>query len=312
MLLKPASETAICGGVVIARLFELAGLPAGVLHMLPGKGGELGNAVTEDPNVDMISFTGSTPVGRGLSESAGKHFKKIITELGGNNAFVVLADADVDAATAAGAFGSFTHQGQVCMAVGRHLVAAPIAERYVAQLAERAEALTVGDPRDDVQLGPVINEKQVEHIEDIVRRSVDAGARIEAGGTRDGLFMRPTVLSGVTPDMPAFVEESFGPVAVSTTFDTEDEAVRLANGTPYGLVAGVHSGSARHARAVGEQLRAGMIHINDQTVNDETIAPFGGIGDSGGAGRFGALTNLDEFTRWQWVTVRDEQSHPEM
>ncbi|WP_250009315.1 aldehyde dehydrogenase family protein [Actinoplanes sp. M2I2] len=310
VVLKPASETAICCGVVIARLFEEAGLPPGVLHMLPGKGSELGNAVAEDPNIDMISFTGSTPVGRNLSEAAGKHLKKMVSELGGNNAFVVLDDADVEAAAAAGAYGSFAHQGQVCMATGRHLVAESIGPMYANAVAEIADGLTVGDPRDKVDLGPIINQSQLDHITDIIRRSVDAGARIVTGGTADGLFLRPTVLAHVTPDMPAFTEEIFGPVAVITTFTDDDEAVRLANSTPYGLVAGVHSGSARRAQTVGDRLRAGMIHINDQTVNDETPAPFGGMGDSGGSSRFGALTNLDEFTVWQWVTVRDTQSHP--
>jgi benzaldehyde dehydrogenase (NAD) len=312
VILKPASETAICCGVVIARLFEEAGLPAGALHMLPGPGRELGNAVAEDPNIDMISFTGSTPVGRNLSEAAGKHFKKMVSELGGNNAFVVLDDVDVEAAAAAGAYGSFAHQGQICMATGRHLVAESIAPTYTNIIAKIADGLTVGDPRGDVDLGPIINQAQLDHITDIVRRSVDAGARIVTGGTADGLFLRPTVLAEVTPDMPAFAEEIFGPVAVITTYRDEDEAVRLANGTPYGLVAAVHSGSAAHAQAIGDRLRAGMIHINDQTVNDETPAPFGGLGDSGGSSRFGALTNLDEFTIWQWVTVRDTQSHPRL
>jgi benzaldehyde dehydrogenase (NAD) len=312
VILKPASETAVCCGVVIARLFQEAGLPPGVLHMLPGKGSELGNAVAEDPNIDMISFTGSTPVGRTLSEAAGRHFKKMVSELGGNNAFVVLEDADVEAAAAAGAYGSFAHQGQVCMATGRHLVAESIAPTYANIIAKIADGLSVGDPRGDVDLGPIINQSQLDHITDIVRRSVDAGAHIVTGGTADGLFLRPTVLAEVTPDMPAFTEEIFGPVAVVTTFRDDDEAVRLANATPYGLVAGVHSGSARHAQAIGDRLRAGMIHINDQTVNDETPAPFGGLGDSGGSSRFGALTNLDEFTIWQWLTVRDTQSHPKL
>ena len=312
VLLKPASETAVCCGVVIARLFQEAGLPAGVLQMVPGKGSELGNAVAEDPNIDMVSFTGSTPVGRSLAEVAGRNLKKFVAELGGDNAFVVLDDADVKAAAAAGAFGSFVHQGQVCMAVGRHLVAEPIAEDYIAELSRRADALTVGDPREKVDLGPVINQSQAEHIDDVVHRSVAAGARVTTGGTRDGLFVRPTVLADVTADMPAFAEEIFGPVAVVTTFRTDDEAVGLANRTQYGLVAGVHSGSLARARTVGERLRAGMLHINDQTVNDETIAPFGGIGDSGGDGRFGAFANLDEFTRWQWMTIRERQSHPDL
>jgi benzaldehyde dehydrogenase (NAD) len=312
VVLKPASDTAICCGVVIARLFEEAGLPAGVLHMLPGKGSELGNAVAEDPHIDMISFTGSTPVGRELAKAAAGSFKKFVSELGGNNAFVVLDDADVPAAAAAGAFGSFVHQGQVCMAVGRHLVAEEIADAYVEELTRIADGLRVGDPRDDVDLGPVINSSQADHIESVVQRSVDAGAKVTAGGRHDGLFFRPTVLAGVVPDMPAFTEEIFGPVAVVTRFTDDDEAVRLANSTPYGLVAGVHSGSAARARAVGDRLHAGMVHVNDQTVNDETIAPFGGIGESGGSSRFGSFVNLDEFTRWQWVTVRDEQSHPQL
>ncbi|MGW3996857.1 aldehyde dehydrogenase family protein [Amycolatopsis sp. NPDC004772] len=312
VVLKPASDTAICCGVVIARLFEEAGLPAGVLHMLPGKGSELGNAVAEDPHIDMISFTGSTPVGRELAKAAAAGFKKFVSELGGNNAFVVLDDADVPAAAAAGAFGSFVHQGQVCMAVGRHLVAEKIAGAYVEELTRIADGLRVGDPREDVDLGPVINSSQADHIESVVARSVDAGAKVTSGGRHDGLFFRPTVLAGVAPEMPAFTEEIFGPVAVVTTFTDDDEAVRLANATPYGLVAGVHSGSAVRARAVGDRLHAGMVHVNDQTVNDETIAPFGGIGESGGSSRFGSFVNLDEFTRWQWVTVRDEQSRPRL
>lgn len=310
VILKPATETVICCGVAIARLFEEAGLPAGVLHMLPGKGSELGTAVADDPHIDMISFTGSTPVGKQLSEAAGRHVKKMVAELGGNNAFVVLDDADVEKAAAAGAYGSFTHQGQICMATGRHLVAEPVAERYVAALSTIADRMTVGNPLDDVDLGPIINESQLEHIRDVLDRTLDAGAQLRAGGTSDGLFMRPTVLSGVSPDMPAFAEEIFGPVAPVTTFKDDDEAVRLANGTPFGLVAGVHAGSARRAQAVGMRLQAGMVHINDQTVNDEVPAPFGGIGDSGGGGRFGALTNLDEFTIWQWMTFRDQQSTP--
>lgn len=224
----------------------------------------------------------------------------------------MLDDADLPAAAAAGAFGSFVHQGQVCMAVGRHLVAEEIADAYVEELTRLADGLRVGDPREDVDLGPVINSGQAGHIDDVVRRSVDAGAKVTAGGDRDGLFVRPTVLAGVSPDAAAFTEEIFGPVAAVTTFADDDEAVRLANATPYGLVAGIHSGSPARARAVGDRMHAGMIHINDQTVNDETLAPFGGIGDSGGSSRFGAFVNLDEFTRWQWVTVRDEQSRPRL
>lgn len=309
VVLKPASETAVCCGVTIARLLTEAGLPPGVLHVLPGPGGELGTAVADDPHIGMISFTGSTPVGQELNEAAGRRSKRMVAELGGNNAFVVLDDVDVEKAAAAAAYGAFTHQGQVCMATGRVLVAAAVAAEFTDRLAAIADGMTVGDPLDDVDLGPIINRSQAEHVDDVVRRTVEAGAEVRAGGGRDGLFARPTVLAGVTPDMPAYAEEIFGPVAPVTTFDSDDEAVRLANGTPYGLVAGVHSGSVRRARAVGDRLRAGMVHVNDQTVNDEVVAPFGGVGDSG-AGRFGSFTNLDAFTTWQWLTVHEEQVVP--
>jgi benzaldehyde dehydrogenase (NAD) len=311
VVLKPASETVVCCGVVIARLFEQAGLPAGVLHMLPGKGSELGTAFADDPNIDMISFTGSTEVGKSLSEAAGRNVKKFVAELGGNNPFLILDDVDVSAAAQAAAFGCFTHQGQICMATGRVLVAESIAEQFVGELASAADALSVGNPLDDVDLGPIINDSQATHIDEIVRRSLDAGAQLRAGGTRDGLFFRPTVIAGVSPQMAAYTEEIFGPVAAVTTFKADEEAISLANDTPYGLVAGVHSGSVQRAKGVGEQLRAGMVHINDQTVNDEVVAPFGGQGDSGGDGRFGAFTNLDEFTTWKWVTIRETQSTPQ-
>jgi benzaldehyde dehydrogenase (NAD) len=310
VILKPASHTAICCGVAIARVFEEAGLPPGTLHMLPGRGSELGTAFAEDPNIDLISFTGSTPVGRRLNAAAAEHLKKFVAELGGNNAFLVLADADPDVAATAGAYGSFTHQGQICMATGRHLVAAPLAERYGARLGEIASALRVGDPCGDVDLGPVIDDSQADHIMELIERSVAAGARVISGNERDGRFLRPTVLAEVTPEMPVYAEEIFGPVAAITAVRNDEEAIALANDTPYGLVAAVHAGSLAHARAVGDRLDAGMVHLNDQTVNDEAIAPFGGRKDSGSGGRFGALTNLEEFTVWQWVTAQEEQFAP--
>lgn len=309
VVLKPASETVVCCGVVIARLFEEAGLPPGVLHMLPGKGSELGTTFADDPHVDMISFTGSTPVGKRLSEAAGRNLVRMVAELGGNNPFLVLEDADVELAAAAGAYGTFTHQGQICMAIGRHLVAEPLAERYTAALAARADEMTVGDPMADADLGPIINDDQLAHIRGLVDDSVAAGARVRAGGTNEGRFLRPTVLDRVQPGMRVYDDEIFGPVAAVTTFRSDDEAVALANATAYGLVAGVHAGSLERAKAVGDRLHAGMVHCNDQTVNDEVPAPFGGRGDSG-TGAFGTLSNVDEFTRWQWVTLHEHPRDP--
>jgi benzaldehyde dehydrogenase (NAD) len=241
VLLKPDPQTPISGGVVFAELFEEAGLPAGLLHILPGAI-PTGEALVSEPLVDMVSFTGSTRAGRQVGASAGSLLKRVSLELGGNNPFVVLDDADIDAAAGAGAFGSYFHQGQICLTTGRHLVHEDVAEAYVDSLVSRTRKLAIGDPSTaDVQVGPIVNERQAANVERIVTESVKLGAKLLVGGTRDGLFFAPTVLTGVTPGMPAFDEEIFGPVAAVTTFSDDDEAVALANHTSYGLAAAVAS-----------------------------------------------------------------------
>jgi len=306
VVLKPDANTPVTGGVVIARLFEEAGLPEGVLHVLPGAG-EVGQALVSDPNVRMISFTGSTATGRLVGETAGRMLKRVVLELGGNSPLVVLDDADIEAASSAGAWGSFLHQGQICIAVSRHLVHESLVEEYTAALVERARRLPVGNPAtDEVALGPIINEKQITRVQRIVDDSVSQGAELLAGGTHDGPFFKPTVLGGVTTSMPAYAEEIFGPVAPVIAFRDDEHAVELANGTDYGLAAAVHSASPERARAVADRLRAGMVHINDQTVNEEPPAPFGGFGVSSNGGHFGGVANLELWTEWQWVTSRDK------
>ena len=306
VVLKPDANTPVTGGVVIARLFEEAGLPEGVLHVLPGAG-EVGQALVSDPNVRMISFTGSTETGRLVGETAGRMLKRVVLELGGNSPLVVLDDADIEAASSAGAWGSFLHQGQICIAVSRHLVHESLVEEYTAALVERARRLPVGNPAtDEVALGPIINEKQITRVQRIVDDSVSQGAELLAGGTHEGPFFKPTVLGGVTTSMPAYAEEIFGPVAPVIAFRDDEHAVELANGTEYGLAAAVHSASPERARAVADRLRAGMVHINDQTVNEEPPAPFGGFGVSSNGGHFGGVANLELWTEWQWVTSRDK------
>ena len=306
VVLKPDANTPVTGGVVIARLFEEAGLPEGVLHVLPGAG-EVGQALVSDPNVRMISFTGSTETGRLVGETAGRMLKRVVLELGGNSPLVVLDDADIEAASSAGAWGSFLHQGQICIAVSRHLVHESLVEEYTAALVERAQRLPVGNPAtDEVALGPIINEKQITRVQRIVDDSVSQGAELLAGGTHEGPFFKPTVLGGVTTSMPAYAEEIFGPVAPVIAFRDDEHAVELANGTDYGLAAAVHSASPERARAVADRLRAGMVHINDQTVNEEPPAPFGGFGVSSNGGHFGGVANLELWTEWQWVTSRDK------
>jgi benzaldehyde dehydrogenase (NAD) len=254
----------------------------------------------------MISFTGSTATGRKVGEAAGRMLKRIVLELGGNSPLVVLEDADIDAASSSGAWGSFLHQGQICLAVSRHLVHESVADAYLEKLTERASRLPVGNPAtEQVALGPIINAKQVERVQRIVDETIAAGARALTGGSAEGLFYKPTVLAGVTSEMAAFREEIFGPVAPVITFTDDEEAIALANATEYGLAAAVHSGSPLRAARVAEQLHAGMVHINDQTVNEEPPAPFGGFGASSNGGHFGGVANLELWTEWQWMTTRE-------
>mgnify|MGYP001031296020 FL=1 len=306
VLLKPDPQTAVSGGLYLARLFEQAGLPAGLLHVLPG-GADVGEALCVDPQVRMVAFTGSTAAGRRVGALCGEHLKKVSLELGGKNSLIVLDDADLELAAGCAAFGAWMHQGQICMATGRILAHASIAERLAGLLAEKAGRMKTGDPRQaGVRLGPMINARQLERVDQLVKRTVDAGARLCAGGSADGPFYAATVLDGVRPGMPAFDEEVFGPVAVVTPFATEDEAVALANRTEYGLSAAVISRSVARAMALGRHLRTGLLHINDQTVAGDPRVPFGGVGASGNGGRIGGPANWDEFTQWQWVTVQDQ------
>ncbi len=303
VLLKPDPHTPVSGGVLVACLFEEAGLPDGLLHVLPGDA-ETGRAVVTDPHVAMVSFTGSTEAGRAVARAASAGPKRVALELGGKNALVVLDDADVEAAAAAGALSSFGYQGQACVAAGRHLVHAALVEPYTEALLRHARALRVGDPRArGVALGPVISEHQVLRIERIVGDSVAAGARLLTGGQRDGLFYPPTVLDRVGRAMPAYTEEIFGPVAPVIPFRTDEEAVEIANDTEYGLTAAVHSRSVPRALGVAGQLRTGMVHINDVCAKDAPNAPFGGMGASGNGSRVGGSANLEQFTQWRWLTV---------
>ena len=307
VVLKPDPRTAVSGGVVLARVFAEAGLPDGVLHVLPGGAGA-GEALVADPNVRVISFTGSTAAGRKVGEAAARHLKRAHLELGGNSALVVLDDVDLDLAVGAGAFGSFLHQGQICMTTGRHLVHERIADAYVEALAAKAAALPVGDPAtEQVALGPVIDAGQRDKIHGLVTASVDGGARLAAGGTYEELFYRPTVLADLTTDAPAYAQEVFGPVAPVMRFRSGEDAARLAADTEYGLSLGILTRDPLRGLELAERIPSGIVHINDQTVSDEAVIPFGGVGSSGTGSRFGgAAANIEAFTETQWVTMRSE------
>ncbi|WP_321964653.1 aldehyde dehydrogenase family protein [Paraburkholderia sp. J7] len=305
VILKPDPKTPISGGLIIAQIFQDAGLPAGVLSVLPG-GAEVGDAIVRHPDIPMISFTGSTATGKMIARIAGESLKKVSLELGGNNALIVLDDADLERATSAAAYGSFLHQGQVCVAVGRHIVHRKIAAQYAEMLASRAKNLPVGDPyRENVALGPIISQQQIEKIDEFVKSTATAGARLLTGGKYDKLFYQPTVLTDVLPGMPTFDYEVFGPVASITVFDDDEQAVDLANRGDYGLSSAVQSRSLDRAMAISRGIKAGMVHVNDQTIVYEAHAPFGGVKNSGNGSRYGSPTNHEEFTTLQWVTTNE-------
>ncbi|UTT43147.1 aldehyde dehydrogenase family protein [Exiguobacterium aurantiacum] len=306
VVVKPATATPVTGGLLFASLFEEAGLPKGVLNVVVGRGSEIGDAIVEHPVPKLISFTGSTEVGKGIAEKAGRLLKKTALELGGNNVFVVLDDADIDRAVESAVYSKFYHQGQICMSTNRILVAESIHDAFLEKFVERVRALKFGNPNEsDTQVGPLIDHDQVERILDQIKQTVDAGATLQVGGNADGNVLEPTVVSGVTNDMPLAKNEIFGPVAVILSFKDDAEALKLSNELPYGLSGAVH-GSIYRATEFARQVETGMIHVNDQSVNDEPHLPFGGEKDSG-LGRFNGEWVLEEFTTLQWVSVMHER-----
>jgi benzaldehyde dehydrogenase (NAD) len=311
VLLKPDPRTAVCGGLALDAVLTEAGLPERLLHVLPGAAAT-GQALVAERSVPVISFTGSTAAGRAVGESAGRLLKRAHLELGGNSALVVLEDADVEAAIAQGSWGSYFHQGQICMATGRHLVHESLYDSYVEALAARADALEVGDPyRRQVHLGPIIDAGQLSKVHALVTDSVGSGARVAAGGAHEDLFYRPTVIADVTDRTPAYAQEVFGPVAPVRPFRTLDEAAALAADSAYGLALGIVTRDTARGLALADRIPTGIAHINDQTVNDEATAPFGGVAASGSGARFGGDANLEAFTDLRWTTVRDDPAtHP--
>lgn len=302
-VLKPDIQTPVCGGYLFAKLVELAGAPKGLVTVVPGAG-DIGAALCKHPGVNMVSFTGSTVTGRKVGESAGCNLKKVALELGGNNATIILPDADLNAVASATAFGSFFHQGQICFTIGRHLVHEDVADKYARILAEKARNLHVGNPAtQQVHLGPMINESQAARAQDIYQRSIAMGAKAVVEGGREGLMFKPAVVTGVTRDMPLFKEEIFGPIAPIMTFGSDEEAIELANAVEYGLATSIFTADLFRANRIADGVKTGIVHINDQTVVHEVFGPIGGMGASGNGARSGGPSMADEYSQWQWVTV---------
>ncbi|MGZ4411382.1 MAG: aldehyde dehydrogenase family protein, partial [Gaiellaceae bacterium] len=312
VVLKPSEESPYVGGLLWGEIFAEAGLPAGVLNIVthaPGEAGPIGDELVENPAVRRLNFTGSTTTGRKLAEAAGRHLKRVVLELGGYNPLIVLADADLDYAIDACAFGAFLHQGQICMSTRRIIVEKPIADEFVSRLAEKTAGLKVGDPHEhDTIIGPLVNERALEMVSQRVEDALSQGARLLAGGEKVGRCYKATLVTDVPADSDLARIETFGPVAMVEVVNSPEEAVQRANDTSYGLSAGLITRDADRGVALAREIQAGIVHVNDQTVADEPQMPFGGVKDSGW-GRFGGTFAMDEFTELQWVTVQSG-SHP--
>ena len=307
IVLKPSEETPYTSGLVYAEIFAEAGIPEGVLNVVTCSRGnvqEVGDELIENPLVKGISFTGSSAVGRHIAAKCGAHLKKCCVELGGKDALIVCEDADMERATAAANFGSFMHQGQICMSVEKILVQEDIFEPFLARFIERASMLKVGDPSKDKSnvIGPLINDKQAAKVKDQLDDAVARGAKVVLGGGVDGRYIEPTILVGVTPEMKIYQEETFGPVIPVFPFKTDDEAIAIANDTQYGLSSGVITRDEKRGLAIAERLETGMCHINCSPINDEPHVPFGGVKASG-VGRQGGLWSTETFTETRWITL---------
>jgi acyl-CoA reductase-like NAD-dependent aldehyde dehydrogenase len=311
VVLKASEE---CPGThrIIGDVLEEAGLPAGAINVLTtsreGAAGAV-DALIADPRVKRVNFTGSTHVGRIVAEKAAKYLKPVLLELGGKAPLVVLDDADLDEAAAAANFGAFMHQGQICMSTERIVIQKPVVQQFLDKLAIKARGLKVGDPASpETQIGSMVNERSAQRVQGLVKDAVDRGARIICGGEVHGTLFQPTVLDRVTPDMRIYREESFGPVVIVLPVGDDEEAIRIANDTEYGLAAGVFSRDLDRAYAVASRIESGICHINGPTVADEPQMPFGGVKESG-FGRFGGKAGIAEFTELRWITLQTGHRH---
>jgi acyl-CoA reductase-like NAD-dependent aldehyde dehydrogenase len=307
VVLKPSEHAPACGALLV-QVFEEAGLPPGVLNLVthgPGEAAFVGEELMANPLVRRINFTGSTTTGRRLAEAAGRHLKRMLLQLGGHNPLIVLAGVDMDYAVEAAAFGSFVHQGQVCMCARRIYVERSIAEEFSERFAAKAASLPIGDPADpETVIGPVISRWALSTIARRVEEAVERGARVLAGGEAQPPCYPATVLADVPPDIELAFDETFGPVVVIDVVEDSAEAVRRANASAFGMNAAVLAADAAQGMGVARQLQVGIVHVNDQPVNDEPQMPFGGTKDSGW-GRFGVGFAVEDFTEVQWVTTRD-------
>ncbi|MBB4254809.1 aldehyde dehydrogenase [Rhizobium sp. BK008] len=310
VILKASEQ---CPGThrLIATALTEAGLPAGVINVLtnaPEDAPEIVAALIAHPAVKRVNFTGSTKVGKIIAETCGRYLKPALLELGGKAPLVILDDADIDGAVNAAIFGAFMHQGQICMSTERIIVDETIADQFVAKLAARASQLPAGDPRGHVVLGSLISLDAAKKMEELIADATAKGAKLVAGGKRSGTVVEATLLDHVTPEMRVYAEESFGPVKPIIRVAGEEEAIRIANDTEYGLSSAVFSRDIQRAMSVAARIESGICHVNGPTLHDEAQMPFGGVKGSG-YGRFGGKAAIAEFTDLRWITVEDSAQH---
>ncbi|CAN5142838.1 aldehyde dehydrogenase [soil metagenome] len=310
-----ASEMSPMTHSLIAEAFYEAGLPAGVLNFItnaPDNAPEVIDALISHPAVRRINFTGSTRVGRIIAETAGRHLKRCLLELGGKAPLVVLDDADIDGAVNAAIFGSFLYQGQICMSTERMVVDEAVADTFVERFAAHAAALVAGDPvvNPGCVIGPMIDARSGARINAMLDDAVARGAKIVVGGPADGVAMPATIVDHVKPGMTIYGEETFGPVTTIVRVSGVEEAIRIANDTEYGLAAAVFGRDTQRALEVARRIDAGHVHVNGATVQNEPQAPYGGMKNSG-YGRFDGRAVIDEFTELKWVTIEpSNQPYP--
>lgn len=305
-VIKPAEDTPLSTLHLVETLID-AGLPAGVVNIVTGFGPEAGAPLVEHPGTNIISFTGSSEVGRIVGQTAAGQFKPCSLEMGGKNAMIVLADANLDLAIEGALWGAFGTTGQRCTATSRIIVEQSVAEKFTSMLVERAKTLRIGDGLDEsIQMGPQINEQQIATSEKYCKIALEEGAKILCGGQRltggaydKGTFFAPTVVVGVKPDMRIAQEEVFGPVVSVLTCSGYDDAIRIANGISYGLSTALYSRNVNHAFQAMRDLEAGITYINAPTIGAEVHLPFGGVKKTGNGHREGGTGALDFYTTWK-------------
>ncbi|RZK02530.1 MAG: NAD-dependent succinate-semialdehyde dehydrogenase [Novosphingobium sp.] len=304
IVIKPATATPY-SALAIAALCEMAGIPAGVVNVVTGSAGQIGGELTRNPTVHKITFTGSTEIGRQLLRESAETIKKCSMELGGNAPFLVFDDADVDAAIEGAMISKFRNNGQTCVCTNRFYVQDGVYDEFVQKLAARVSAMKVGYGMEaGTDAGPLIDEAAVAKVEEHLKDAIDGGATLLAGGKRSplgGTFFEPTVIAGVKPDMKLAHEETFGPLAGVIRFKTEEEAIKLANDSEFGLASYFYSRDLSRVWRVAEALEAGMVGINTGLISTE-VAPFGGVKQSG-LGREGSKYGLEDFMETKYLCM---------